>query len=42
MIQSLGGLGGTTKDKTDKNHEKIIKLLTKEICVNKELMLETI
>jgi hypothetical protein len=42
MIQSLGGLGGTSKDKTDKNQEKIIKLITKEICVNKELMLETI
>jgi hypothetical protein len=42
MIQSLGGLGGTTKDKTEKNQEKIIKLLSKEICVNKELMIETI
>ena len=42
MIQSLGGLGGTSKDKTEKNQEKIIKLITKEIYVNKELMLETI
>jgi len=42
MIQSLGGLGGTSKEKTERNHDKIIKLLSKEICVNKELLLESI
>ena len=36
MIQSLGGLGGTAKEKTQKNHDKIIKLLAKNICVNKD------
>jgi hypothetical protein len=38
MIQSLGGLGGTTKEKTKRNYDKIIKLVSKEICVNKELL----
>ena len=42
MIQSLGGLGGTTKEKTERNHDKIVKMLAKGICVNKELLLESI
>jgi hypothetical protein len=42
MIQSLGGLGGTTKEKTERNHDKIVKMLVKGICVNKELLLESI
>jgi len=42
MIQSLGGLGGTTKQRTEKNQDKIIKLLAKEIGVDREYLLETI
>ena len=41
MIHSLGGLGGTTTDKRNRNHDKIIKIVSKEITLNKEYMLES-
>jgi len=40
MIHSLGGLGGTTANKTAKNQEKIIKMLANTVFVDK-MSLET-
>lgn len=40
MIQSLGGLGGTSAEKTAKNQEKIIKTLSKIVFVDKDRLLE--
>ena len=40
MIHSLGGLGGTTADKTAKNQEKIIKMLANSVFIDK-MSLET-
>lgn len=40
MIHSLGGLGGTTADKTAKNQEKIIKMLANSVFIDK-MALET-
>ncbi len=42
MIQSLGGLGGTTEEKTAKNQEKIIRRLTKEVFLDKQQCIKTI
>jgi len=42
MIQSLGGLGGTSEEKTAKNQEKIIKRLTKEVFMDKQQSVKTI
>jgi len=36
MIQSLGGLGGTAVDKTVRNQDKIIRVLTDAVFLNRE------
>jgi len=35
MIQSIGGLGGTSAEKTAKNQEKIIKQISKNVFIDK-------
>jgi hypothetical protein len=39
MVQSLGGLGGTSEEKTARNHDKICKRLMPEVSIDKKTLL---
>jgi hypothetical protein len=40
MVQSLGGLGGTSVEKTARNQEKILKRILPEVAVDKKTLVE--
>jgi hypothetical protein len=41
MVQSLGGLGGTSVEKTARNQEKILKRILPEVAVDKKTLVGT-
>lgn len=42
MIESIGGIGGSVAEKTEKNNERVLRNILKRVVVEKEFTLKTI